>query len=145
MRFLDLFKKETPFPEKGLYKGAKYRIDGDAVMMLCSSGRELELRPAAHESPESFDEQRRSAIKGKARYVKLVPWIDSSLDENINRPDNVTSGNENGVSMRVSMDLAEQNANAYGISLGEYVHLISLGREIFAKRTKSQARMTNNS
>ena len=130
-RLRDLFKPKE-FPEKGQYKGVAYRIDGDSVMLCCSTGEEIEFSPSADFKAEEFDDIRLRAAAGKSEDANLSSW-----DSPPNIDDKSMSGTRNAVSSDASF---ERVAKAYDIDIEEYEDLGDIANEIMIRHWRSKAR-----
>ncbi len=119
MGFLDLLgRRERPFPEKGIYKGVKYRIDGDAIMLEASNGREIQLAPGT--PAPIYDDSKRDAISG-ARSLLLKEQ----------RP---TMRYYDGTAGESGLGTIHE---FWGISNKEFDNLYNLGQEIMTRYHKS--------
>lgn len=81
MKFRDLFgifKPERELAERGIFKGVQYRIDGDSVMLVCSSGKEVQFGPSP-DSGINFDEQKRAVMAEKGRALSLKAYRPSTF------------------------------------------------------------------
>lgn len=133
MGLLDRFRKEKPFPEKGEYQGVKYRIDGDAVMLLASTGKELQFAPT-RPTPDEFDDQRLHVLQGgNAQSIRLAAQAASGHGKQTN--DDTGSTRRNWVPSSLS---CEENLAALQLSDAEYLHLATTAREILAGYWKSR-------
>ena len=130
-----LRRKEKPFPEKGTYKGSKYRIDGDSIVMTCSNGKEITFKPPSRITPGAFDEERSEVLKGSdPRGLSLATSEAFDVDKTPAEGVNVKSN------MGPSRSSYSENLARSGISETEHKQLAVLAREVIARYWKSRAR-----
>ena len=79
-------QKEGMFPEKGTYKGIRYRIDGDSVMLTASSGREVQIGPdVILWRIDEMDKFKSDVIAGTSENLELIAWRPSTYAHKPNR------------------------------------------------------------
>ncbi len=133
MGFFDAFRqKEQPFPEKGIYKDVAYRIDGDAVMVKASTGREMDFSPSPETSPTAFDSVRKATEEGFTQSNLLVSETEPPEMMTEHYKDNATTINKSN----------EDIARDFGISVREYDFLEETANEIISRYWRSRARFS---
>lgn len=132
MIFKFLGRNREPVPDKGTFRGVQYRIDGDAVVLRCSSGQEISFTPIPEDTPEDFDRQRRRAAPA------LIPMIHRELE--VSTPtdkDNSVDRNDYDLQGESGPDNFFESAQAYGISLLEYRALKLAANDLMKRYWKS--------
>lgn len=128
MIFDFLRRKQEPFPEKGEYRGITYRIDGDEVVVRCSSGQEIAFGPPFEIEPEEHDRRRTHAQPA------LHPWM--HRDRIPERKSSNTDQSDSG--SLIHTDDINEDAKAYGISVFEYAGLARIAEQIMQRYWRSR-------
>ena len=73
-------ESQKEFPEAGVYKDVRYRIDGDSVMLTSSSGKEVQVGPDATNNSNMFDIAKIQAVAGKSGKLPLSAFRPSTYE-----------------------------------------------------------------
>lgn len=131
MRLSDFFKRKEsnePFPEKGVFRNVRYRIDGDSVILTLPSGREMQIAPDVGIRSDEFDKIKADVVSRKRhRFWGSLATLRPSVFEFDTR----------GANQRTSHHSPQV---LWDISGSQYLQYVEIADEILVKYIRSRAK-----
>ena len=129
-----------PFPDRGVYKGVTYRIDGDAVVMRCSNGKDFLMSPDPKLNADEFDRIRIAAVNKRSSDTGLLPWLEINEQIRLQR-----SKKPQGQKREIKQSNVDSRSTSsfdsaayYDITFDEYNKLLKIGPQIMIRYWKSK-------
>lgn len=125
MKFPEFLRKNE-FPEKGIFKGVTYRIDGDSVMLTTSSGSEVQVGPDPSITMNMFDLEKKFVELGKSDHLRLKGYRPSAFGFEQKEENNTSSS-------------GGSSEEIWGVTSAERLKLLELANQILVRYYRSRA------